>query len=87
MENTLNAEIPLSDFYLVCYLLTAGIELIRTEKQTPRKTLFVLRNSAKCQKSITLYFNNHAKVNPLAFKSQIINLKSLLYSQEGSCQR
>ena len=73
-------EYTTTDFYLTCYLLSSGLRLAGTQKENPRKTIFVLKDSPKRQKLIQDFYAGKAKVNPLVFKNWITDLKTVLYN-------
>jgi len=79
----ISGEYTSADFYLTAYLLASGLELLRTEKITPYKTLFILGDVPQREKLIEDYFANRGSINPLAFKDKIQNLKSMLHSSHN----
>ncbi|MDZ7762975.1 MAG: DUF5659 domain-containing protein [Melioribacteraceae bacterium] len=69
------------DFYLGAYLIVSGCELI-SHRREYGATVFVFKGERLLQESITDYFANNAKVNPLEYSAAIRNLKSIIHNNK-----
>ena len=70
----------LFDFYLSVYLLTAGIKLIGTRRESSKRVAFVFEDKPERFEFTAKYFSGKAKVNPIEYKARINDLKTLLYN-------
>ncbi len=78
IEST-NQSFPLADFYLAAFLISSGLELLKTERFSPSRVTFVLRDSPQREQLIHDFYANKAQVNPLKYKDAIVNLKALIH--------
>ncbi|MCZ7603128.1 MAG: DUF5659 domain-containing protein [Melioribacteraceae bacterium] len=69
------------DFYLGAYLIASGCELI-SHRREYGATVFVFKDEKLLKKSISDYFSNTAKVNPLEYSAAIRNLKSIIHNNK-----
>lgn len=81
MKNTEPADgaYSLSDFYLAAYLICSGMELLRTDRAKPNRVVFVLADSQQRPGLIQDFYSRKARIDPLAYKDTIANLKSLIH--------
>jgi hypothetical protein len=70
----------LFDFYLSVYLITAGIKLIGTRRESIKKVAFVFEDKPERLELTAKCFSGKAKINPLDYKANINDLKTLLYN-------
>ena len=70
---------PLADFYLAAFLISSGFELLKTERVSPNRVTFVLRDSPRREQLVNDFYANKAQVNPLKYKDAIVNLKALIH--------
>ena len=77
----------LSDFYLTAYLICRGMELLRAEPEGPGRVTFVLKDSPGRPQLIQEFYGHRAKIDPIAYKSVIIDLKSMIHHLKGSGRR
>ena len=69
-------NVETQDFYLSAYLRLEGMEL-RDLRDYGQRRLFVFDDDDQFQKLKKQYYFNQAKVDPLAFKKAIRELKGL----------
>ena len=69
-----------TDFYLICYLLCCGLQYVTAKRQSDKKLLFILKDTPERQKLVERYYASMARVNPLAFKAKIADLKSVVHN-------
>ena len=72
----------LADFYLAAFLISSGLELIRTERLSPNRVTFVLRDSPRREQFVRDFYSSRAQVNPLKYKDAIVNLKALIHGMQ-----
>ena len=68
--------IETQDFYLCCFLMLNSLRPTELRDFDNRK-MFVFEDTPKFQQLKSEYYSNNAKVNPLAFKQVIRDLKAL----------
>ena len=68
-----------ADFYLTCYLVSAGEKIEDTEK-IGSKVLFIFDNSDELKKRKESYYLDQAVISPLVYQSTIMNLKSMVHN-------
>ncbi|MHB2025091.1 MAG: DUF5659 domain-containing protein [Elusimicrobiota bacterium] len=73
------ALFPVSDFYAAAFLICAGLELVRTERVNVRRVVFLLRDKPQRMQMIQDFYAHKSKVDPLAYKDSIVNLKALIH--------
>jgi hypothetical protein len=85
MKNTNHLDTPysLADFYLAAFLISSGMDLLRTDRTGTNRVNFVLRDSPLRNQLIQDFYARKAKVDPLQYKDAIVNLKSLIHGLRG----
>lgn len=85
MKNTETAAIthPVSDLYLTAFLLCKGMELIRTERATSSRVIFIFKDIPRRAQLVQNFYGRKEKVDPLAYKDAIVNLKSLIHGMKS----
>lgn len=76
------SEFSTSDLYFAAYLLVAGIQMLRTDKDKnqSKKFVFVFDNSlASVENLRNAWFTQSGKVSALAYANQIKTLKSAVH--------
>ena len=79
----LPAYFPVSDFYLAAFLICSGFELAHTSRVGPSRVLFFLRDGTERPQAVNEFYGHKSRVDPLAFKDAIVNLKSLIHAQKA----
>ncbi len=69
-----------ADLHIACYLLCKGLQLLKTQKQSDKKLLFILRDTSARPQLIEEYFSNRALVNPFLYKAKLSELKTVIYN-------
>ena len=71
----------LSDFYLTAYLICSGLELVKTNRAESNRVTFILKDSPIRDQLIQEFYSHKARIDPLAYKDSIANLKALVCIQ------
>lgn len=79
MSNT-NYEYETSDLGLATALIAAGLELVRIEKNNPRRATFVFDNSEQLHTHEREYWADELFVSALKYSDTLKRLKARLYS-------
>jgi len=67
---------------IASYLLaTDKVNLLRLEKVSPKKVLFVFDNSSMCQKLIVDYWNDNILISPKKVFRSLNELKDRLFAE------
>lgn len=74
IESTSHDSFSLADFYLAAFLISSGLELLKTERLSPSRVTFILRDSPRREQLIHDFYANKAQVNPWKYKDAIANL-------------
>jgi len=80
MTNKNTPQFKTSDFYLSAFLLTKGLRLIKIDKSTPQRAVFIFEDREDRQKLVEEFLYSRASVNPKEFVIAIKELKQLLHS-------
>ena len=72
-------QVESQDFYLAVFLCLNGLD-IKELRPFGNRTMFVFEDNKKFQDLKQDYYWNNAQVDPLLFKQEIRNLKSLIYN-------
>jgi len=73
-------EFPVSDLYFAAYLLTLGCSMIRTDRDRPKRVMFVFSIAPEHFKLLSNnWTNNNGLVPPQTICNAIKNLKGALY--------
>jgi hypothetical protein len=62
-------------------LLCAGFELLRLDKENPRKALFIFRRTEDIEDTANRYFSDRLEVKARQFFDHLKALKNKLYSE------
>jgi len=74
-------EFSTPDLYLAAFLMTAGVEMIRTDRTGSNKTFFVFdRSISGVDELRSQYTNNTAKIAAQPFSYNIKSLKALVHT-------
>jgi hypothetical protein len=71
--------IEIADFILSSFLIYNNISLVRIDKVSPTRALFLFPRDERTKDLISLFSSMSAEVEPLAFSSAQKRLKQLLY--------
>lgn len=75
-----NTEYTTTDLYFAAYLQTAGVRMLRTDKQGQSRLSFVFDNSMSNIDGLkTAWFNKNGKVSALEYANNIKNLKHICH--------
>lgn len=73
-------EYDTTDLYFAAYLQTAGVRMIRTDRQGQGRLTFVFDNSMSNIDGLkTAWFNKTGKVSALEYANNIKNLKHICH--------
>ena len=70
---------PVSDFYIAAFLICEGLELVRTERVSAGRVVFMLRDRPQRAQMVQDFYSHKAQVDPLAYKDSIVNLKAMIH--------
>ena len=70
---------PVSDFYIAAFLICAGLELVRTERVSAGRVVFMLRDKPQRAQMVQDFYSHKSQIDPLAYKDSIVNLKALIH--------
>lgn len=79
-SHIINQVLKIADLHLAVALITLKYLLLRLEKSTPNKTLFVFKRTESIDTAIQSYWNNKLEVSPLEYANNLKTLKTRLYS-------
>lgn len=80
MKTEIPGEYSTADLYFAAYLQTAGVRMIRTDKQGAGKLLFVFDVSlGNLEELKASWFNQSGKVSGLLFANAIKSLKHICH--------
>ena len=68
-----------SDFYLACYLRCDGFRLLGI-RRNGKRSIFQFEDQDDREEITLAFFNNEAKVRPLAYASSIKDFKALIHN-------
>lgn len=74
-----SGEFRSPDLYFSSYLQTAGVEMIRTERENGRVYFVFDATVANIEELKTAWFNNTGKVAALPYANNIKSLKSVVH--------
>lgn len=72
----------LYDFYLAAYLICSGLDLVKTDRIESNRVVFVLQDSSNRNQLIQDFYSHRARIDPLAYKDTISNLKALIHGMQ-----
>jgi hypothetical protein len=79
-NDTLNVEYSTHDLYYAAYLQTAGVRLIRTDKQGSGRLSFIFDSTmSNIEELKTAWFNQSGRVSALQYANSIKNLKHICH--------
>jgi hypothetical protein len=78
---TVSQSVPFEtrDFYLACFLRCSGYALHGLRSEGQRK-VFIFEDRASRRSDVVGFYNDTARIRPLAFVSSIKDMKGLLYN-------
>jgi len=76
-------EYPISDLGAAAYLVTIGSNLIRLDRENPRRIQFVFEHSHDLERAVEDYWNGSARVAPLSLQQSQKTLKSRIYADQS----
>lgn len=79
MKNNSKSEYRTSDLYMAAYLQTAGVEMLRTDREGPRVFFVFDVQVANIEELKTAWINNTGKVAAQPYSFNIKALKSLCH--------
>lgn len=75
-----NNEYETTDLGLAAALTASSIQLVRIDKNNPRRALFVFNNSAQVRDYVRKYWQDEMFVSAMAYNNALKHLKARLYS-------
>lgn len=79
-NNQIGDFASISDLGCAAALICVGFELVSTDKQNPRKVLFIFRKKVGTDEIINNYFLSRLKVDARNFFDTTKMLKTLIYN-------
>lgn len=70
-----------SDLGCSAALMSVGFELMKLEKESAHKAIFVFRDQEGIEENINNYFSDKLPVNARTFFDNIKNLKNLIFNK------
>lgn len=75
-----NLEFRTADLYLAAYLMTAGVEMLRTDRDGSRFYFVFDQSISNIEELKTAWINNTGKVAAQPYSYNIKSLKSLVHT-------
>lgn len=69
------------DFYLCAFLKAKGLKLLKVEKESPNRFLFVFEDTEDRPKWVQGFLFDSVLIEPKCYATAIRGLKDLIYSQ------